>query len=174
MICLFPTSSFLPWVLLLYFFPKRLFINRCCQHRFAIRMDDSAEKFFFFVVIRRVPIHFVAGFFILVCFARFCNRFVLLHFSQTKYKYIIWCSFHLAAFFQEVVSCLGFSCCVSSQRVYLSTAVANTDLRSEWMILLKSFFFVVIRRVPIHIVAVFFMLVCFARFCNRFILLHYS
>ena len=159
------------WVLL-YLFLTCSCINSCCQQKLEHRLDDSDAMLS--VMIRLVPIHFVAGFFILVCFARFCNRFVLLHFSQTKYKYIIWCSFHLAAFFQEVVSCLGFSCCVSSQRVYLSTAVANTDLRSEWMILLKSFFFVVIRRVPIHIVAVFFMLVCFARFCNRFILLHYS
>ena len=93
--CLFPRSSFLPWVLLLYFFPTCLFINRCCQHRFAIRMDDSAEKFFsFLVVIRRVPIHIVAGLFILVCLgglAAALSCFVLLctYLSITIYYYLL-------------------------------------------------------------------------------------
>ena len=77
--CLFLTSTFLPWagsccICLL----TCTFINHCCQHKFAHRMDSAAMLS---VVIRLVPIHFVAVFFMLVCFGRVCSCFILLHYS---------------------------------------------------------------------------------------------
>ena len=75
--CLFSTSTFLPWagsccICLL----RCTFINRCCQHKFGHRMNSAAMLS---VMIRLVPIHFVAVFFLLVCFGRVCSRFILLH-----------------------------------------------------------------------------------------------
>ena len=77
--CLFSTSTFLPWagsccICLL----TCSFINRCCQHEFGHRMDSAAMLS---VVNRLVPIHFVAVFFMLVCFGSVCSCFILLHYS---------------------------------------------------------------------------------------------
>ena len=52
-----------------------------CQQKLAHRLDDSAA--ILSVVIRLVPIQFVAVLFMLVCFGRVrvCSRFILLHCS---------------------------------------------------------------------------------------------
>ena len=46
------------------------FIKRCCQHKFGHGVDSAAMLS---VVIRLVPIHFVAVLFMLVCFGRVCS-----------------------------------------------------------------------------------------------------
>ena len=57
--------------LLLYFLLTCSCINRCCQHKFAHKLDDCAAMLS--VVNRFVPIHFVAVFFTLVCFWGVCR-----------------------------------------------------------------------------------------------------
>ena len=77
--CLFSTSTFLPWAgSCCICWLTCSFIKHGCQHKFGHRMNSAAMLS---VVNRLVPIHFVAVFFMLVCFVRVCSRFILLHCS---------------------------------------------------------------------------------------------
>ena len=135
--CVFFFNKYFPalgW-LLLYFLLTCLCINPCCQLKFAHRLDDCAAMLS--VVNRFVPIHFVAVFFMLVCFRRGCRCFMPLHFLYCKYK----CNFNQLSFGSLLTTSTFLpwagSCCISYWHVHVSTAVVNFNLPTYWMIVLQ-------------------------------------
>ena len=167
--CLFSTSTFLPWagsccICLL----RCTFINRCCQHKFGHRMNSAAMLS---VVNRLVPIHFVAVFFMLVCFVRVrvCSHFYLAALFLEQVHNLIQVSFCCLFSTSTFLPWAG-SCCI----FLLTCSFINHCCQHKFGHRMNSaaMLSVVNRLVLIHFVAVFFMLVCFVRVrvCSHFYL----
>ena len=79
------------------------------------------------VVNRFVPIHFVAVFFMLVCFRRFAGVLCRCIF-YTASTNVILNSFHLAAFCQQVLSCLGLALAVFLIDMFMYQPLLSTSI----------------------------------------------
>ena len=78
--------------------------QRWLSTKFTHTLDDSAAMFS--VVIRLVPVQFVAVLFMLICFRGVWSRFMLLHCFEGRH--IIWYNFHLLPVFNKYVPALGW------------------------------------------------------------------
>ena len=124
--CLFSTRTFLPYT------------GSCCMSYWPVHLSTSVVNTnldtewiwsYAFCSDLFVLIHFVAVLFMWVCFGRVCSCFVLLHFSKSKY--IIWYSFHFAAFFQHVLSCRGLALAVCLTDLFIYQPLLSTQIWTQ-------------------------------------------